>query len=269
MRTLPTATAIAGVSLCVLGTIGLTVASASAAEQGAERTAQKRGEWRWYGGTPGGDKYSPLDQINAKNVSKLRIAWVQAAEPPEVLHGKPALIGGNFEQTPLDGRWLPLYKSQAGPVMALDPASGKIVWIDQQAKGGGRESGSLLLDRRPDARILALDGSDLIALNAKTGQRYPNFGDGGRVDLKVYADPRPNSPVGGFAWSSFPVVVGDIVVIAGVPELAEDAASKVPLGLTPALDPPSDIRGYDVRSGKWYGRFMSFRARASTATTPG
>src|SRR6185312_12922559 len=154
MRTLPTASAIAGVSLCVLGTIGLTAVSASAAEQGAERTAQKRGEWRWYGGTPGGDKYSPLDQINAKNVSKLHIAWVQAAEPPEVLHGKPALIGGNFEQTPLMVGGLLYMKSQAGPVMALDPTSGKIVWIDQQAKGAGESRGVSYWTDGRDARIL-------------------------------------------------------------------------------------------------------------------
>jgi quinoprotein glucose dehydrogenase len=251
MRKLPAATAIASVSLCTLALTGLTIAaSASAADKGAERTAQKRGEWRWYGGTPGGDKYSPLDQINAHNVNKLHIAWVQAAEPPEVLHGKSALVGANFEHTPLMVGGLLYMRSEAGPVVAMDPTNGKVIWVDQQAHGTGESRGLSYWSDGRDARIFALDGSDLIALNASTGQRYPNFGDGGRVDLRVYADPRPNSPVGGFAWSSFPVVVGDMVVIAGVPDLAEDAASKVPPGVTPALDPPSDIRGYDARSGK-------------------
>lgn len=245
-----TATAIAGASLCVLAAVALTAGSAAAADRSAERAAQRRGEWRWYAGTPGGDKYSPLDQINSSNVGKLRVAWVQAAEPPEVLRGKAALVGGNYEHTPLMVGGLLYMRSEAGPVVALDPTDGKVVWVDQQAHGTGVSRGLSYWTDGKDARIFALDGSDLIALNAKTGQRYGDFGDRGRVDLKVYADPRPNSPVGGFSWSSFPVVVGDIVVIAGVPELADDAASKVPPGVKPALDPPSDIRGYDVRSGK-------------------
>ena len=36
------------------------------AQQGATK-----GEWRYYGGDPGNTKYSPLDQINAKNVKEL------------------------------------------------------------------------------------------------------------------------------------------------------------------------------------------------------
>ena len=218
--------------------------------QSAAHAAQNAAEWRWYGGTAGGDKYSPLTQINARNVSTLRIAWVQAAEPPEVLHGKAALDGGTYEHTPLMVDGLLYLRSQAGPVMALDPTSGKVVWTDTKASAGGRSRGVSYWTDGKDARIFTLDGSDLVALNAKTGARYDNFGDGGRVDLKMYADPRPNSPVGGFNWSSFPVVVGDVVVIAGVAQLAEDAASKVPEGVKPALDAPSDIRGYDVRTGK-------------------
>jgi quinoprotein glucose dehydrogenase len=33
------------------------------------------GEWRYYGGDPGGSRYSSLDQINRSNVSKLQVAW--------------------------------------------------------------------------------------------------------------------------------------------------------------------------------------------------
>src|SRR5579862_166039 len=32
-------------------------------------------DWRYHSGDAGGTKYSPLDQINASNVSKLKIAW--------------------------------------------------------------------------------------------------------------------------------------------------------------------------------------------------
>jgi glucose dehydrogenase len=38
------------------------------------------GEWRYYGGDAGSTKYSPLDQINAKNVKRLEIVWRWKAE---------------------------------------------------------------------------------------------------------------------------------------------------------------------------------------------
>ena len=41
-----------------------------AAQQGAAD-----GEWRNYAGDAGSTKYAPLDQIDARNVQDLRIAW--------------------------------------------------------------------------------------------------------------------------------------------------------------------------------------------------
>src|SRR6266545_4161555 len=34
-----------------------------------------KGDWPVYGRDPGGARYSPLDQINTKNVAQLRRAW--------------------------------------------------------------------------------------------------------------------------------------------------------------------------------------------------
>lgn len=206
------------------------------------------GEWRFYGGTLGAQKYSALDQINADNVQKLKIVWRQAASPQEVLGAEKPLVGSNYEHTPLMVDGLLYARSDAGPLMALDPQTGKVIWTDKKgATGGGKSRGIAYWTDGKDARILALDGADLVAVNAKTGERYTTFGDGGRVDLNVYADSRPNSPVENYSWTSFPVVVRNVVVIAGVPRVAE---AKVPAGTQPALDPPGDIRGYDVRTGK-------------------
>ena len=49
------------------------------------------GEWRAYGGSNANLKYAPLDQINAENVSQLRIAWRQSAMPLEVRRGRGAI----------------------------------------------------------------------------------------------------------------------------------------------------------------------------------
>ncbi|HWK48246.1 MAG TPA: PQQ-binding-like beta-propeller repeat protein, partial [Steroidobacter sp.] len=208
----------------------------------------KVGEWRFYGGTLGAQKYAPLDQINASNVDKLKIVWRQSASPPEVLGNDKPLVGSNYEHTPLMVNGLLYMRSDAGPVMALDPQTGKVLWTDKQAAtGGGKSRGISYWSDGKDARIFALDGSNLVAVNAKTGERYRDFGKGGHVDLNVYADSLPNAPVENYSWSSFPVVVRDVVVLAGVPRVAE---KKVPEGTQAALDPPGDIRGYDVRTGK-------------------
>src|SRR5262245_44838451 len=42
---------------------------------GASRVAPATGEWRTYGGDLASTRYSPLDQIDASNFSKLQVAW--------------------------------------------------------------------------------------------------------------------------------------------------------------------------------------------------
>src|SRR5438105_10988878 len=39
------------------------------------QSGAKKGEWPAYGGDTGHTRYSPLDQINADNFSKLTVAW--------------------------------------------------------------------------------------------------------------------------------------------------------------------------------------------------
>ena len=213
----------------------------------ADKNYSKTGEWQYYAGTSRGDKYSPLDQITAANVKDLKIVWRQKAAPTEALMGNPAPMAGNFQMTPIMVGGLLFMRSETGPVTALDPTTGKVVWVDTKAEGVGRSRGVSYWTDGKDERIFALDGSDLIALNAKTGARYDGFGDKGRVDLKVYPDERPNSPVGGYSWSSFPVIVGDVVILSGVPTVDK---KRIPAGVTPALDAPGDIRGFDARTGK-------------------
>lgn len=232
----------------ILGMTALTVTALLGSAGLRADSDVKAGEWRFYGGTLGAQKYAPLDQINAKNVSKLKIVWRQSASPPEVLGGDKPMVGSNYEHTPLMVDGMLYMRSDAGPVMALNPETGKVMWTDKKATtGGGKSRGIAYWSDGKDSRIFALDGADLVAVNAKTGERYQDFGNGGRVDLNIYADSRPNSPVENYSWSSFPVVVRDVVVLAGVPRVAE---GKVPAGTEAALDPPGDIRGYDARTGK-------------------
>ena len=56
-------------AVVIAGTLLLAVGVAG--QQGAPTT----GEWRRNYGDSGNTRYSPLDQINASNFSKLEVAW--------------------------------------------------------------------------------------------------------------------------------------------------------------------------------------------------
>jgi quinoprotein glucose dehydrogenase len=237
--------------------VALTLASSTLATptlQIAVRGASERGgEWRGYAGSNAGLKYAPLDQINKDNVKNLRIAWRQSAMPLEVRRGrKTVAVPTNYQVTPLmvDGV---LYVSAGdGSVAALNPATGGVVWtyvppelLKAAPATNDEPAGELLAGRsanrgvaywseEKDARIIALTGRSLIALNAKTGALVADFGSGGVVDVtKGY-----RRPAASMRWTSVPVVVNDVIVIGGVPT-APDGNFM-----------PGDIRGFDVRSGK-------------------
>jgi len=79
---------------CGAGVVALAVVSLPAA---TNDTAN--GEWRRYSGDNGSMKYSPLDQINAANFSKLQVAWRFKTDhfgprPEYKLEGTPLMVKG-------------------------------------------------------------------------------------------------------------------------------------------------------------------------------
>ena len=216
------------------------------------RNAQTRdGEWRAYAGDIRATKYSPLDQITANNVGRLQIAWRQSAAPMEVRDGRTNVnVPGNYEHTPLMVGGLLYMSTTLGRVAALDPTTGKVAWVearepsDQQGPGGGASRGLAYWTDGKDARVVSVSGRFLVALNAKTGKPYANFGEGGRVDLAKAFD----RPAQGFRWGGPPLVVRDVVVVAGVPAPATDYLNENVRAVKEA--PAGDVRGFDVRTGR-------------------
>jgi quinoprotein glucose dehydrogenase len=210
-------------------------------------------DWPAYAGDKLSTKYSPLDQINSRTIKDLRILWRKPGVPEELRQIFPdARASYNYEHTPLAVDGLLYMSTGVGTVAALDAATGKLVWFDTPPSRGGQppaRAGSTRgvaywTDGR-DGRILAISGQYLVALNAKTGKRYPDFGAGGEVDLsKGYA----RQDVTGYRWSSSPLVVRDVIVIGGVPAPATDYLNERQKAIKEM--PPDDIRGYDVRTGR-------------------
>ena len=89
--------------------------------------AQEPNEWSSYGGDPGGQRYSPLTQIDRTNVSRLEIAWrYDTGELGENARDGQKLT---FELTPIVFEGLLYIATAYGKVVALDPASGSEEWV--------------------------------------------------------------------------------------------------------------------------------------------
>ena len=228
---------------CIVSAIVVLLVSSTLAESG------QVGEWHAYAGDKASTKYTALDQIDAESISDLRVVWRQSTIPDETRNGNAMRAPAASQNTPLMARGRLYISTGLGMVAALDATTGEVVWVDLPQASEGEESRRRSATRGlgywadgEDARILAVIGSDLVALNADTGARIVEFGTSGAVDLiEGYDDPR----VDRFRWRSAPLVVNDIVIVGS---LIGDITSNTVAALKEM--PPGDVRGFDVRTGE-------------------
>ena len=207
-------------------------------------SASAQTDWPSYGHDPGGMRFSPLKQIDAGNVSRLVRAWTYHTGEIPVVSGPRGLRQTAFETTPLIVNGVLYLSTPSDRIIALEPESGSELWkFDLQTDSTSRKSRAHRGvaywpgDARTSPRILfgTLDGR-LIALNARTGQKVPGFGNEGEVNLKTgVADKFPNSI---YDETSPPAIAGDLVITgAEVPESG-------------GLGPRGDVRAWDIHTGK-------------------
>lgn len=227
------------------GMLGLALLGGIATLQ-AQRGTQG-GDWPAQAGDKGATRYSPIDQINKDTVKRLNVAWRRPAVAPEFLAQHPdAKYGTPFQSTPIMVDGVLYAEDGVGLVEAFDPGTGKTLWVQElpaQAEGAFTAQqaarGVAYSRTGSDERILSVFGHYLIATDPKTGKMIRGFGDGGKVDLGVFAEaPDPEAPRKAafkpemYRWRSAPIVVRDTVVVGS------------------AISRPGDVRGYDVRTGK-------------------
>jgi quinoprotein glucose dehydrogenase len=220
----------------------------SAALPLAAQTGARNGEWRSYAAEPGSTKYSPLDQINKDNVKNLRVAWRFKTDN---LGPRPDF---NMQSVPIVVNNV-MYV-QAGTrrtVVALDPASGEMLWMwrmDEGKRGaaaprqGSGRGLAYWTDGKGDERIVTVTpGYHMVQLNAKTGVPVASFGKNGVVDLKTEIDqPNIDLETADIGLNS-PPALGNNVIVVG--------AAHLPGGAPRAKENVKGyIRGYDVRTGK-------------------
>lgn len=224
--------------------------------QSSPMPSTKNGEWPHYTADLRGSKYSPLDQINASNFSKLEVAWRFKTDnlgprPETKLEGTPLMVKGMLYATGGTRR----------SIVALNPTTGELKWMYSMDEGeratrwaprqlSGRGL-SYWTDGKGDERIqYVTTGYRLVSLNAKTGQPSPGFGKDGVVDLKVgvlingkQAD-LEKSEIG---LHSTPTVVNDLIIVG--------SSMFEGLGYTYSTNVKGLVRAFDARTGKQVWRF--------------
>jgi alcohol dehydrogenase (cytochrome c) len=161
----------------------------------ADVAQPKPGTWPTYHGNLGGNRFSPLDQINTSNVQHLAPKWMFTIQgAPRDLEVTPVVAGGV------------MYVTSVNEAFALDARSGREIWhysrprtpgLAGDAASGINRGVALLGDRV----FMVTDNAHLIALHRYTGQLL--------WDVEM-ADSRQN-----YGATSAPLVAND-VVISGV-----------------------------------------------------
>jgi glucose dehydrogenase len=212
----------------------------------AGQSGTKNGEWTTYGADLGNTRYAPLDQINGDNFSKLEIAWRFKTDS---LGPRPEY---QFESTPLMVKGK-VY-STAGTrraVVALDAASGELLWMHSENEGERGAAAPRQLsgrglaywtDGREERIIYVTPGYRMLALDARNGMPIASFGRNGVVDLKLEDDQTMDLITGEVGYHSAPAVAGNTVIVG-----AAHLSGGVPRSKT---NEKGYVRGYDVKTGK-------------------
>jgi glucose dehydrogenase len=184
-------------------------------------------DWPTYNRDLAGTRFSPLEQINTKNVGQLKQVWTYR------LRNEQGTALPNWEATPIVVNGV-MYLPAGNRVVALEPETGKEIWRHVLKEGNPSRRGVAYWpgDRQNPPRIIFTSGRRMVALNAETGAVDTRFGKDGEVDLVV-------------PYNSPPTIFRNIVMVgADMPD-------------SPSLGPPGDSRAYDARTGAKLWEFHS------------
>ena len=209
--------------------------------------------WTQFNGNLAAQRYSPLEQIDAQNVSKLAVAWRWQAgmfgPSPELKNVSSPIVA--------DGKMFATVGTTRD-IVGIDAGTGQLLWMwradegerfDNAArKGSGRgvaywESGAI-------KRVFGITpGYTLVALDPVTGRPDAAFGEAGKLDLRQglrLAQDRKDLDIG---FSFPPLILNDVIVVGSAMRVAFRPPSKTNV--------KGDVRGFDAHTGKLLWTFKT------------
>lgn len=207
------------VALVTVWLVAVSATSAQAQSTGPwQRYDTENGEWRSYAGNIAGQKYSPLDQIDADNFSQLTLAWewesvdrtlsrttpdgaewradldtiVESlvADTPDLYRDGQSPNPSRFQATPLMIGGVLYFNTPLSQGVAVDAETGKTLWVfnpKSYEEGTPSMSGpwtqrgvAYWTDGEEDERIFWGTGNGyIVCVQALTGAPCPDFGPDG------------------------------------------------------------------------------------------
>lgn len=171
-------------------------------------------DWAHYLGSKERDLYSPLDQINLRNVGKLQVAWTYDTGNEAEYQANNLIVQGVL-YTPTATR----------KVIALDAATGKELWEWDPAKehtgpGSPRQRGLVYWasETGDEQRLFTAVNGFLFAIDPNSASTIREFGDNGSINL-------------GSGLNTPGVIYKDMLILGG-------------------LGGKGSLRAFDVRTGQ-------------------
>ena len=149
--------------------------------------------WETYGGDHGNTHYSSLTQINRGNVKTLRPAWTYRSA-----HGAELFSSSELQLNPIIVNGILYGRNPQHHAFAIRADSGEELWTFDPFAGGEGLLGSYMRgvtywESGDDKRLFFNVSHYMLGLDANTGKPLPDFGDQGRVDLRLGLGRPPES----------------------------------------------------------------------------
>ncbi len=198
-----------------------------------------KNDWPHHGRDQGSQRYSPLTQINTKNVGKLKLAWQYGVDSSGGKTSGAQRVIPATEAVPIVIGNVLFTPTAKHTVVALQADTGREIWKYDLGSAGAPLRGVTFWPgdaRNPPQIFVGTSDGRLIALNALIGKPVPGFGNEGELNLRTgVAEKYPKMP---YHMSSPGAIYKDLIITGS------QGQEDNPDG------PAQDLRAWDVHSGK-------------------
>ena len=194
---------------------------------------ERYNSWTSYSGDPTGSKYSSLDEINTRNVNKLRLLWTYDVfdknekhrngiqSNPIIIEDRIYLIGPDFNVHSINSKGALIWKYNPFPEKTISGTTRGVTYYDDGVNG----------------RIFFVAESFLYCLDALTGELINSFGDNGKTSLNKGFERNTKDL---FISVTTPGIIFENLLILGSRVL--DSSNQKTI--------PGDIRAFNVLTGE-------------------